>query len=198
MVVLALAALILGVIYGLAGLDIALITVISSNTDILLYILMLSVGISIGLHKGLYEKIKQYHLKIFIIPFGIIIGSILGGVVCGLLLNYPINQSAAIASGLGWYSLSGATIGNLAGPKLGGIAFLSNLMREIFSFILIPIVALKFNYYTCIAPAGATSEDTTLPMMIKYTNEETVVLAVLNGIICSTFVPILISFFFNM
>lgn len=198
MVVLALAALILGVIYGLAGLDIALITVISSNTDILLYILMLSVGISIGLHKGLYEKIKQYHLKIFIIPFGIIIGSILGGVVCGLLLNYPINQSAAIASGLGWYSLSGATIGNLAGAKLGSIAFLSNLMREIFSFILIPIVALKFNYYTCIAPAGATSEDTTLPMMIKYTNEETVVLAVLNGIICSSFVPILISFFFNL
>lgn len=198
MVVLALAALILGVIYGLAGLDISLITVISSNTDILLYILMLSVGISIGLHKGLYEKIKQYHLKIFIIPFGIIIGSILGGVVCGLLLNYPMNQSAAIASGLGWYSLSGATIGNLAGPKLGSIAFLSNLMREIFSFILIPIVALKFNYYTCIAPAGATSEDTTLPMMIKYTNEETVVLAVLNGIICSSFVPILISFFFNL
>lgn len=198
MVVLAVAALILGVIYGLAGLDIALITVISSNTDILLYILMLSVGISIGLHKGLYEKIKQYHLKIFIIPFGIIIGSILGGVVCGLLLNYPINQSAAIASGLGWYSLSGATIGNLAGAKLGSIAFLSNLMREIFSFILIPIVALKFNYYTCIAPAGATSEDTTLPMMIKYTNEETVVLAVLNGIICSSFVPILISFFFNL
>lgn len=198
MVVLALAALILGVIYGLADLDISLITVISSNTDILLYILMLSVGISIGLHKGLYEKIKQYHLKIFIIPFGIIIGSILGGVVCGLLLNYPINQSAAIASGLGWYSLSGATIGNLAGAKLGSIAFLSNLMREIFSFILIPIVALKFNYYTCIAPAGATSEDTTLPMMIKYTNEETVVLAVLNGIICSAFVPILISFFFNL
>lgn len=198
MVVLAFAALILGVIYGLAGLDISLITVISSNTDILLYILMLSVGISIGLHKGLYEKIKQYHLKIFIIPFGIIIGSILGGVVCGLLLNYPINQSAAIASGLGWYSLSGATIGNLAGAKLGSIAFLSNLMREIFSFILIPIVALKFNYYTCIAPAGATSEDTTLPMMIKYTNEETVVLAVLNGIICSAFVPILISFFFNL
>ena len=45
----------------------------------------------------------------------------------------------------------------------------------------------------CIAAAGATSEDTTLPMLIRYTNEETVVFAVLNGIICSTFVPVLIS-----
>ena len=67
-------------------------------------------------------------------------------------------------------------------------------MREIFSFFIIPFLALKCNNYTCIAPAGATSEDTTLPMILKYTNEETVVLSVLNGIICSFFVPILISF----
>ena len=68
-------------------------------------------------------------------------------------------------------------------------------MREIFSFFIIPFLAVRFNYYTCIAPAGATSEDTTLPMMLKYTNEETVVLSVLNGIICSFFVPILIALF---
>ena len=70
-------------------------------------------------------------------------------------------------------------------------------MREIFSFIIIPVAAIKLNYYTCIAPAGATSEDTTLPVMLKYTNEETVVLSVLNGIICSFFVPILISLCFT-
>ncbi|WP_298736692.1 LysO family transporter, partial [uncultured Subdoligranulum sp.] len=71
--------------------------------------------------------------------------------------------------------------------------FLSNLMREIFSYLIIPYIALRLNYYTSIAPAGATSEDTTLPMMLKYTNEETVVLSVLNGMICSLFVPVIIS-----
>lgn len=76
--------------------------------------------------------------------------------------------------------------------------FLSNLMREIFSFFIIPFLAVHFNYYTCIAPAGATSEDTTLPVMLKYTNEETVVLSVLNGVICSFCVPILISFCLNI
>lgn len=30
-------------------------------------------------------------------------------------------------------------------------------------------------------------------MMLKYTNEETVVLSVLNGMICSLFVPVIIS-----
>lgn len=86
---------------------------------------------------------------------------------------------------------------SLGGAELGSVAFLSNLMREIFSFFLIPLIALKLNDYTCIAPAAATSEDTTLPMMLKYTNEETVVLSVLNGMICSFFVPILISFCFH-
>ena len=84
------------------------------------------------------------------------------------------------------------------GAELGSIAFMSNLMREFFSFFLIPIIASRLNNYTCIAPAAATSEDTTLPVLLKYTNEETVVLAVLNGILCSFFVPILITFFFNI
>ena len=49
-------------------------------------------------------------------------------------------------------------------------------------------------YFSCIGPAGATSEDTTLPMMIRYTNEETVVISVFNGVICSAAVPVLIAF----
>ena len=86
----------------------------------------------------------------------------------------------------------------MGGAELGSIAFMSNLMREIFSFVLIPLLAVKLNYYTCIASAGATSEDTTLPVMLKYTNEETVVLSVFNGVICSFFVPLLIPFCFGL
>ena len=49
------------------------------------------------------------------------------------------------------------------------------------------------NAYACIAVAGATSEDTTLPMILRYTDGETAVLSVLNGVICSAFVPVLLS-----
>ena len=68
-------------------------------------------------------------------------------------------------------------------------------MREIGSFFAIPLIARHLNSYTCIAPAAATSEDTTLPMLVRYTSEETVVFAVLNGILCSALVPVLISLF---
>ena len=198
MVYLAVIALLGGIVCGMAGLDnILLIKVITSNKDLILYILMFLVGISIGLNRGIVSKIKEYHIKIFVIPAGIIVGSLAGGIVSGLITGLPLNQSAATAAGLGWYSLSGVAIGNLAGAQAGSIAFLSNLLREIFSFFSIPWISKKLNCYTCIAPAGATSEDTTLPMMIRYTNGETVVLSVFNGVICSAAVPFLISFCFN-
>ncbi|MDO4438403.1 MAG: lysine exporter LysO family protein [Eubacteriales bacterium] len=194
MVKLTLLALILGIIYGLMDINIGLIDLFSSHTDAVLYILMFSVGISVGLNRGIVQKIKKYHFKIFIIPICIMLASFLGGIVCGMLSGLPLSHAAAVASGMGWYSLAGATLTKLVGAELGSIAFLSNLMREIFSFFIIPFIASKFNYYTCIAPAGATSEDTTLPMMMRYTNEETVVISVLNGMICSAFVPVMISF----
>lgn len=186
-------ALILGLLFGLGGFDWSFINVISNHTDIVLYILMFTVGISVGMQKGIFSKIKEYHFKIFIIPIGIIIGSILGGIICSFILGMPLSHGAAVASGMGWYSLAGVTISNMVDAELGSIAFMSNLMREMFSFLVIPFIAKHLNYYTCIAPAGATSEDTTLPVMLKYTNEETVVLSVFNGVICSFMVPILIS-----
>lgn len=194
-VILTVFSLFAGLACGFFGLGETVFSALRNNTDLILYVLMFCVGIMIGMREGIMKKIREYHLRIFIIPAGIIAGSVLGGMLCAALLKMPVAQGAAIAGGMGWYILAGATIGNLCGAEAGSIAFLSNLMREIFSFFIIPFLAVKFNYYTCIAPAGATSEDTTLPMMLKYTNEETVVLSVLNGMICSFFVPILITLF---
>lgn len=198
MVIFTILALLLGLLYGISDLELELISAISKNSDLILYLLMFSVGISVGMYRGIVQKIKTYHIRIFLIPLGIILGSMMGGFLCSFFFDMTWRQGTAIASGMGWYSLAGASIGKLGGANLGSIAFLSNLMREIFSFFLIPLIALKLNHYTCIAPAGATSEDTTLPVMLKYTSEETVVLSVLNGMICSFFVPILISFCFHM
>ena len=193
MVILAVIALVGGVLYGLSGLGLPLLTLLTGHSDLVLYLLMFLVGISIGLHEGIWAKIKQYHIKAFLIPIGIIVGSLVGGAVCAPLLGFSLGQSTMVASGLGWYSLAGVSVSSAAGVTVGSIAFLSNLLREIGAFLLIPLVARRLNACACIAVAGATSEDTTLPLMIKYTNEETVVLSVLNGIICSFFVPILIS-----
>ena len=169
MIIIALLALFAGLLCGTSGLDNWFLAALSTHKDLILYVLMFSVGISIGLHHGLIRSIRQYHVKIFIIPFGVILASLLGGAVCGILTGRDIFDGAAVAGGLGWYSLAGITLENLLGVQMGSIAFLSNLMRELFSFFSIPLLS-RLNYYACIAAAGATSEDTTLPLMIKYTN----------------------------
>lgn len=193
MVILALLALFAGIACGLSEAGASVLSLLTSHVDIILCLLMFLVGISVGLHRGLLANLRKYHIRIFIIPAGVVAGSLAGGMLCGLVTPFTMGESTAVACGLGWYSLTGVTLGNLAGAQVGSIAFLSNLMREIFSFFCIPILSRRLNSYSCIASAGATSEDTTLPMMIKYTDEETVVLSVINGVICSALVPVLIS-----
>ena len=193
MAVLALIALLLAVLCGRLGGENALFAALVSWDGVVLNLLMVSVGISIGQQAGILQKIRQYHFKALIIPLGVTVGSLGAGLAGALLLGYPLAEGAAIASCMGWYSLGGATIGALSGGLYGSVAFLSNLLREILSFFGIPLLARFLNPAACIAAAGATSEDTTLPMMMKYTDEESVVLSVLNGAICSVLVPVLIN-----
>lgn len=193
MMFLAITALLLGVGCGMIQINYSVLTVLAKYSDWILYVLMFSVGISVGKQKGILSKLIQFNVKILFVSLGIIVGSLMGGVICGLILKYPIHEAISISGGLGWYSLAGVTIGKFAGASAGGVAFLSNLMREIASFIFIPFVAKYLNSYTCIAIAGATSEDTTLPMIMRYTDAEAAVFSVINGVLCSTFVPILFS-----
>lgn len=195
MAAIAIICLVAGVILGNGILPKEAVEFLTGHSQHALYLLMFSVGISVGANRGVFQKLKEQHLRILLIPFGIIVGSILGGMIASLFLGEALKDSLMIVSGLGWYSLSGILITDLAGARVGTIAFLCNLLREIFSFMIIPYVAEHFNDYTAIAPAAATSEDTTLPMLMKYTSGEVVMMAVLNGIICSAAVPVLIRFF---
>lgn len=172
--------------------------IIDTASDALLNLLLLSVGITVGANKLVFKKLKEFNLRILYIPLGIVVGSLLFGSIAGVLMGMPLHTSAAISSGLGWYSLSGIMMQDLAGAQIGTMTFLSNVFREIFSFVLIPLIATRFGHYTAIAPAAATSEDTTLPILMKYTSEEVAVVAVLNGVICSIAVPILIPLTFHL
>ena len=191
-------ALALGVAYGLAGVPLAPVDFVADHSDAVLFALMFLVGISVGGSRGLLGKLRQYHVRVLIVPAGIVIGSVLGGLACAPLVGMSLPEGAAVASGLGWYSLAGVMMTDIAGAKAGSITFLANLLRELVSFFSIPWIAKHLNYPTCIAPAGATSEDTTLPMLVRCTNGETVVLSVLNGVICSALVPVLIEAFHQL
>lgn len=198
MIYIAVSALALGIIVGQNLFSTEYQYIFNEIVDYSLYILMFSVGISIGMNESILEKIKKYNPTILLVPIGVIIGSIMGGIVCSWLLDMNLIHSIAVAASMGWYSLAGVMLESLVDAQIGTIAFLSSLMREFLAFIMIPILVKYLNSYAAIAAAGATSEDTTLPMLIKYSSEEYIIISVINGVLCSVAVPILINALFSL
>ena len=168
---------------------------IDSASSYMLLILLFSVGIDMGLNKEVITRIKELGFKILLIPFGVVVGSLCGGFLTAFLTQMPVKDSLAISAGLGWYSLSGIMITEAGNPVAGTIAFLSNVFREMLTFIVVPFIASHMNYYCAIAPAGATAMDTTLGIISRNTNGTIAVLSFVSGVICTLLVPVLVPVF---
>lgn len=136
-------------------------------STIALNLLILFVGIDVGSNKNLIKDLKRNGLKVLLIPLSIIIGSLTGGIITAIFFKLSIKSALSIAAGFGWYSLSAVMLTSLESVQIGTIAFLTNVFREIIAVITIPFLAKKLNHFTAIAPAGATSMDTTLPIISK-------------------------------
>lgn len=159
-----------------------------------LSLLLFFVGMDIGKNKNVLRDIKKSGAMFFIVPFGVIIGSLAGAILAGFLLSYPVNESGAIGSGLGWYTLSSIIIAPYS-SELSVLAFLTNVVREIIAIATIPLVAKYIGFVEAISPSGATAMDTTLPIVSRNTNAETAVLSFSTGLILTMVVPILVPLF---
>ena len=165
--------------------------------DIGLMLLLFFVGIGIGLNRAVFSRVRRIGFKIFLIPVMMIIGSISGAMIAGIFLHIPYNEAGAIGAGLGWYSLSSILLASYSN-ELATLAFVSNVVREVIGFMIIPIVASKIGFFAAIAPAGAAAMDTGLPIIAKATDSETTILAFISGAICTLFVPILVPIVLNL
>lgn len=165
--------------------------------DIGLCLLLLFVGIDIGKQKNVLNEIKKMGVTILVIPILIAFGSIVGAMIGGLLFGMPINESGAVGAGFGWYSLAPVILSDYS-SSVSALAFLSNVIREVLAIIGIPLVAKYIGYIEAVAPGGATAMDTTLPIITKYTDSKTAVLAFVSGVALSTLVPIIVPIIISL
>ncbi len=166
--------------------------------DLGLMILLFFVGIDIGKQKDTLNSLKEIGFKVLLVPSAIILGSIVGGGLGGYLLKMPINEGGAVGSGLGWYSLSSTILLASDYVELSALAFLSNVFREIFGLITIPFIAKHIGKLETIAVSGATSMDTSLPVISRSTDPETAIIAFITGVICTASVPIILPIVLNL
>jgi len=171
---------------------------IEKISEYLLYLLVFGIGITISRSEGILKIIKTHHLKLFLLPLMITLGSLLGSVVMGLFYSdISLKHSLGLGAGLGYYSLSSLMISQYGFKEISAIALISNIVREISTLILAPVMIKYFGRFSPIASAGATSMDTTLAVIIKYTNKENAVISMFNGVTLSIIVPLLITFIYE-
>lgn len=162
----------------------------------ILYLLMFLVGISIGGDSVIFRQLRGSGIKALLAPAATIIGTLAGVSVAGLLFGkLSWVESLMVGSGFGYYSLSSVLITQNSGVMLGTIALISNIMRELITLLAAPYMVRWFSPLAPICSGGATTIDTTLPIIARFSGKDFVFIAIVNGIVVDFSVPILVTLF---
>jgi uncharacterized membrane protein YbjE (DUF340 family) len=160
-----------------------------------LYVLMFLVGIGIGADRNSWKVIKTMKIKILFVPLGVIVGTLIGTAIVSVFIpDLKLKEVLAVGAGFGYYSLSSLFIARISGETLGVIALLSNISREILTLLITPILVQYFGKLAGIASGGATSMDTTLPIITRYSGKEWSIISVFSGVVLTLLVPFLVTF----
>ncbi|WP_324270580.1 lysine exporter LysO family protein [Fusobacterium polymorphum] len=162
-----------------------------------LYLLLFFIGIDIGKNDNILNDLKKLNKKVLFLPFITIISSLAGGAVASILLSLSVGESVAVSAGMGWYSFSAIELSKVS-VELGGIAFLSNIFRELLAIFLIPVIAKKIGSFESVSVAGATAMDSVLPIINRSNPAEISIISFYSGLVISIIVPILIPILVNI
>lgn len=164
-----------------------------------LYLLLFFVGIQIGTNKNILNVTKSVGFKIMLVPLATTIGTFAGAIAISFLLNErSITDCLSVGAGFAYYSLSSIIITEYRGAELGTIALLANIIREFFVLLLAPWIVKYFGKLAPICAGGATTMDTTLPIISRYSGSDYVIIALFHGIIIDFSVPIWVSLFLSL
>ncbi len=164
-----------------------------------LFSLLFFVGVSIGSDRPVLRNIKKMKAKTILFPLITISGTLAGSVVFSLFFKrLTFFDAMAVGSGFGYYSLSSVIIAELKGNRLATIGLIANIIREIFTILFAPLIYSIFGRFALISSGGATSMDTTLPVVLRFSGKESAIISVYHGIVLTILVPILVSFFLQL
>lgn len=158
--------------------------------------LMFSVGVSVGNDPQTSRNFRSLNPRLIFLPVMTILGTLAGCAVVSLFLSHrSVTDCMAVGAGFGYYSLSSIFITEYKGPELGTIALLSNITREIITLLFAPLLVRWFGNLAPISAGGATTMDTTLPIITRYSGQSFVVVSIFHGFVVDFSVPFLVTLF---
>lgn len=170
-----------------------------AETDISYYALcglMFYVGISVGNDPQTLQNFRKLNPRLIFLPIMTILGTLAGSAVVSLILSQrSVTDCLAIGSGFGYYSLSSIFITEYRGAEMGTIALLANISREILTLLSAPLLVRWFGNLAPISAGGATTMDTTLPIITQTAGQQFVVISIFHGFVVDFSVPFLVTLF---
>lgn len=169
-----------------------------------LYLLMIQVGMSVGSDSRLKEILWSLKPALLLLPLGTVTGTLAFVAVAALFVNgMSLSDCLAVGAGFGYYSLSSVLISQIKEPQtgaalaaqLGTIALMANIMREVITLLLAPLMCRIFGRLAPISAGGATSMDSTLPSITASCGKELAFISIFHGMIVDFSVPFLVTFF---
>ena len=160
-----------------------------------LWLLMLLVGISIGSDRRLGEILRTLKPRVLLLPLATTVGTFAGTALVSLFLSYSVSECLAVGAGFAYYSLSSIFISQYKGAELGTIALISNIARELITLLLTPLLARYLGPLAPISCGGASTMDTTLPVITRYCGKEWIFVSIVHAMILDFSVPFWVIFF---
>ena len=186
---------ILGVTAGCSG----LLNINEDGIDfsfVALGALIFCVGISIGSDLTIFGKLRSLNWLTLFLPFFTIAGSLSGAALISFFCSgRSLSDVLAVGSGFAYYSLSSIFITEYRGPELGTVALIANIFRELVTLLGAPVIYRFFGPLAPIASGGATTLDTTLPIITAVSGKEFTVLSIYHGFVVDFSVPFLVTLF---
>ena len=192
-----LGAVTLGILAGYFVLPEWFINISGTLLSVFLCMLLFFVGIDMGIDGTLVENFKSAGWRIICIPFVVIIGSVVGGAIGGLILPMSVQDGLCISGGFAWYSLAPVMLMDYS-VKVSAMSFMHNVMRELISILVIPLVARRIGYIESISVAGSVAMDVCLPIVERSTSPNVAVYSFITGATVSASVPILTTLFMSL
>ncbi len=170
-----------------------------AETDVSYYALcglMFCVGISVGNDPQTLQNFRKLNPRLIFLPVMTILGTLAGSAIVSLILSQrSVTDCLAIGSGFGYYSLSSIFITEYRGAEMGTIALLANISREILTLLAAPLLVRWFGNLAPISAGGATTMDTTLPIITQTAGQQFVVISIFHGFVVDFSVPFLVTLF---
>lgn len=154
-----------------------------------LVFLYTGVGVSLASNKSVFGYIRKLGLRILFLPLAIFLGCMLGGFLAGLFLRVPTAWAVTSASGMGYYSLTGAFMTETWGIEAGTYGFIVNVSRDVFTVLQLPLL-IRISKGSPIASGAAGCMDTMLVPVSRYVGSELSLVALISGTILTFVVPV--------